>query len=445
MRALITAAGLAVGMAAVSGPAAALDLKSICVPDPSGAQPAPHLDRGKLVRAVLDGAQIADVDIDVAGGALTDDDRLQFLADPITYCRDRKTCSEAGFDHGMSARGALWIQLKAWSHSDPGDKATWISGPVPAPGQPDLVKQFLVIRPGDYRSACPVDLFKDQKAFIPKLGDKDGQPAEGGNAATTQVTTALRLRGSVDDLGISADADAFKKAGRAQLSISQDRLIHNTSVSVEGALGVAVIDTSGNSIIPYVYYKRQHVAGANPDSVPEVNNLALGVLGSFDDWVHADQRFVLGAQVLKDLEAKTELLSFHETWSPLLKAPTFSPTGGFALWARPSLTAVVGHVLKSGTSADFKTANNYGRIGPQIDATFAVFDGPFSGWSVSSSFTHLEAVYGKLPSVQNWTGDLSFTFPKTENLAIDIKYVDGRDSDTLKKQKLYTVGIGLKY
>jgi hypothetical protein len=40
---------------------------------------------------------------------------------------------------------------------------------------------------------------------------------------------------------------------------------------------------------------------------------------------------------------------------------------------------------------------------------------------------------------------LSYVLPGQEFWSIDLKYVEGRNLDTLEKQQLLTLGVGLKY
>ena len=447
---LIAALGLATGAIALAGPAAAAfdpDLAAICSPDAANSGGA-HIDRMRLVRAVLDDAQITDLQISMDGAELTNAQRRDFLVDPNVFCVAPRACAQKAVDAALNAKVRLRQFLSQHLRSGPSADDVYIvwNGPA-ADGSKDLVGGFLVDPGEKFSSVCRADKIKAPDIYA-------GKP-EGGSDEQAVSGPEPRLRGSVDDLQVASGADGFDKVSRANIAITDDFLVHNSSLTVEGAFGVAVDQSDlghdvAGEFLPYIYYKRQHVSGPNPSNTADINNLAFGLMADLDKSSGLEQDLSSSVQVLKDLDAKTELLTLSETWSPRVDYPGWgtairSPDGSVWFWWKPSAKLVLGHVLDRGTSMDFKAANNYGRGGPQVEGWLIVTKGPLDGLGASASFVHLESFYGKLPSVQNVTASLSYTMPKAKNLALELKYVDGRDPDTLEKQHQLTVGLGLKY
>jgi len=106
---------------------------------------------------------------------------------------------------------------------------------------------------------------------------------------------------------------------------------------------------------------------------------------------------------------------------------------------------VFGQVLHAGSDPTLNASKNFVRIGPRVGITVFGETGIFAGWSASAMYEDQEVLQGQFKSVARFDSTLAYTMPGQEFWSLQLKYVDGRNLDTLERLQQISLGVGLKY
>ncbi len=296
-----------------------------------------------------------------------------------------------------------------------------------------------------------------------------GSPAP---ALATKATLpgTLLIRNSIGDLTIAQQSDAFKTLKQASLSITDDMVKDSTAYALQGVVGygfgpgdIPGWDGARGQAIPFVSYTRQFVEGNNPNKISDVDNIGLGLIGDallpafplqnafpFTRDMYND--IALTTQVVHSDTTNTNILSGQVTYTPYID-PTVIPgigttetIGDFLVMLTPQFVFLYGDVLNSTPNAVLSQPGTYERIGTHVAFALKADAGVLSGFGINTSYDYQRA-YGDSPisDIELFSATVSYTLPKTQFWSVQLTYADGRDLNTLQKQQLLTLGVGLKY
>jgi hypothetical protein len=106
---------------------------------------------------------------------------------------------------------------------------------------------------------------------------------------------------------------------------------------------------------------------------------------------------------------------------------------------------IFGQVLNAGSDPNLNASKDFVRIGPRVGVTVFGEAGVFAGWSVSATYEYQKVLQGQFTSVSRFDTVLAYTMPGQEFWSLQLKYVDGRNLDTLERLQQISLGVGLKY
>jgi hypothetical protein len=438
-------------------------MADICRPVPT------PTTQGQIKPALLLGRLLADpnvgvsfIDLNADGGTVTYDQMVNAVLAGSDYCKsagsgcstDPKVRDDTNKKLGK-AQDMLIIYFQR--HSDPfqPDKGGYRFTFEPISAN---VRAFF-LNPGS--TLAPICFGSKTAADTPNPPVADDKGRASGR---------LLIRNSAADLSTSQSDSAFKGLQRASLSISNDRLQSSTTYNVQGVVGYGIGQSpipgwSGASgeIIPYFSYTRQFVDGNNPNKVSNVDNIGAGVIGDLlfrggglqDDFpltkgIYNDIQ--LSSQWVHSNRSNTDVLSGKVTYTPYINplvVPGIATTervGDFLLMLMPQAEFIYGDVLNSGNNAVLNQTGTFQRLGGHVAFSANADTGTIAGVGFNASYDYLKNFgVGPVSQITLFTTALSYTMPKQEYWSIQLKYADGRNLDTLERQRLLTLGLGLKY
>ena len=333
---------------------------------------------------------------------------------------------------------------------------------VPAESAEDKLGEFLA---GKLRIECTFD----PPATVASGKDK---PAD---ALSKPITDLVHIRQKPDDY---ANPQAtLKNVNPAKIGYSDDQLKKKNSFNFEGTVGVVVSGTETDAvelvrsrrdaritsadpvaeynITPYVYYKNlSQSPKPKPGTTQDIDFIQPGILGSYM-WASASGNFAynLQGQASSTLDwqanSRADLIGLRFSPSFVLFGDNIifvDPIRVGFLQVFPRYAAIAReHVIEKRGSNTALAANSYFSIGSEITASVFLNTNSFlDDFSWRVGFLDLQNT-DKVPDVNNFTAGVSYTLPKTENVTINIDYVDGRDQYTLQKQKTLTASTGIKF
>ena len=297
----------------------------------------------------------------------------------------------------------------------------------------------------------------------------DGLPSPPIAEDKSRASGRLLVRNSVGDLHVAQSDTAFKGLQRASFAINSDRLQSTTTYNIQGVLGYGMGQSHVPSwsgayaeIIPYVSYTRQFVDGRNPAKLSNVENIGVGVLadllfpavGLQNDFpltrgIYNDLQF--SSQIVHSNVKSTDLISGKVTYTPYINPlvvpgiATPARVGDLLVVFTPQAVFIYGEVLNAGSNPALAQTGTFQRLGAHLAFAATVDTGPLSGVGLNVAYDYLKSYGGQISQISLWTAALSYTMPKQEYWSVQLKYIDGRNLDTLEQQQLVTLGIGLKY
>jgi hypothetical protein len=297
-----------------------------------------------------------------------------------------------------------------------------------------------------------------------------GSPPPPAASDQSRVPGRLIIRNAVSDLSVAQGSDAFKTLQRASISVTDDVINQSRSYAVQGVVGYgfgqAPVPNWGDAFaeaIPFVSYTRQYVEGANPNKLADIDNIGAGLLGdllfpalpfqnAFGPTSGMYNDLALTTQVVHSNTSNTDILSGQLTYTPYLN-PTVVPgimvperVGDFLIMLTPQLLFIYGDVLDSGGNAVLSQTGTFDRIGAHLGLSIKADTGVFSGIGLNATYDAQRSYgTGSIPYIELFTSTLSYTFPQQQYWSLQLSYNDGRNLDTLQKEQVVTLGLGLKY
>jgi hypothetical protein len=252
---------------------------------------------------------------------------------------------------------------------------------------------------------------------------------------------------------------AFKGLDRASLSFSRDYVAKTKTYHLEGVVGVGLgpVQLSQTSLasielIPYVGYTRQLVEGGPKANQTNVQNVTAGLIG---DWIFPVDNYYQDLQAYPQIvhsnRTNADVLSGNVVFTPDFPVPgiggKYLPYQGAPMSFLLTLQAktVFGQVLNAGSDPTLGASKDFVRVGPRVGATIFGEDGVVAGWSLGAIYEYQKVLQGQFNSVSRFDATLAYTMPGQEFWSMQLKYVNGRNLDTLERVQQLTLGVGLKY
>jgi hypothetical protein len=282
--------------------------------------------------------------------------------------------------------------------------------------------------------------------------------AEDAKIAQKLITNRLRLRGGPDDLTASREnADDFKSASSATLSINNDNYSHKNTFDGRFAIGYAFPSPAiGNAdllTIPYVKLERNYTSGTGaPKSASNVENVGFGIQENILFPVNGIYgNLSVRPDYTYSLRNDAKVGKIQLAYEPYPSWKIFGqpgPIGSTGLIGYVTARAIinVGRVLDSGNDDTLADTNTFSQGGGEISALISVDDdggSPFKGFSIPVTYTYLYGFAGQYKAVPHFAVGLSYSLAKYVSLGLSHTW--GRNLDTFEKQSLYKLTLGVKY
>jgi hypothetical protein len=421
----------------------------VCTPVPTPGHPG-RLSPRSVIGLLLKNQGIADVDIDTTGADVSYAEKADAVISGPEFC------SRAGAHCGKNAKTQLDVAqeiLVAYLQRH--------TVPV-SPGTSGYQFTFAVTT-ANVRDF----LLSPNSKLVPTCvaaNTEAGTPAPKAPVNTSRIPGRLIVRKNIGDLPIAQNDPAFKGLQQASLSVSNNEILPSTTYNVQGVIGYGFGQSPIGSgavgeIIPFVAYTGQFVDGANPNKVTNVNNIGPGVTG--DLLFPALGVFPLTRGMYNDVQGTVQEVHSYVSATDILSAkltytPYFDPTvlpgvgttalvGDYLLMLMPQGVFISGDVLDNGSNPNLNKSGTYQRLGTHVAFSASAVTGILNGFSFNASYDYLRSYGGPISNIDLFTSTISYTMPQQDFWSVQLQFQDGRNLDTLVKQKLLTLGIGAKY
>lgn len=416
-----------------------------------------RVDRHRLLQAVVDDANVPLILLDRANpggnsdGSVTPDELFYALTAMHPFGRPAAELGEA-------AKGAA--QRLATVRGLLNDFAG--GGGATSKGYRVIRSETGAVRARDIFSASPTVVVECVAiaADTPSTPSSPVAPGERTEPPSVlqKVNQRLRVRGKVEELGISRDALQGADAEYAEISFKRDEKGHSDTFRVNAVIGVdlsGLIGPDGWSFIPYVHYERTDLT---PDSetVSDVHTVSPGALiGKRFLWSRASLDFGLTPEATFDIAQKSRVIKskFYLTPSFRIGPPgeSFPFLGGymdeigpFAVRPAAGLIGELAYVADKGTNAALEDQRSYFGLGAEMSLDVRMPGVPvFSNILAGVRYRHLQLFGAHLANAHQLKASLDYEM--TPFVAAGLAYVDGHNSETFQKERYWNLSLKLRY
>jgi len=308
------------------------------------------------------------------------------------------------------------------------------------------LNEFLVQNPPLWRVACATD-----SKPVPATPSTASAPA---SAPALPDLTHFRIRKTTDDLVVAqSDDDAFKGVSGATFGFKQDIAADKITEDVTAVLGYALPRTylgqTSLDHIPFVKYDH-HVTSPTKPGTPDVNNIGFGWLEDIVSGLSPtiQNELTITPVYVRSIAAGTEIVqvNVYDRLVPFDFLAHSVRAGPVDVQAKIAVRVSVGHVVSSGTLADFAATNNFVRFGGSVDGTIAGASGTLLEQLVlKGTYVYFRQNSDTPKSIPRREIALSYAFQKQKFVTLDASYISGRNLDSLQLEKYWSVGLGVKY
>ncbi len=382
---------------------------------------------GRIDREILMDELFEKIPLLKINAVITSETMQEMLLNPGKYCKSPQ-CIEKYFESLYNAYG----QLKNFWDRHGG-----------SPSSPQTLREFLQGK-REPQGFCIQSASAAPTIPAPKL------PSFAEN---------IRIRKKADDLSVDQkDKEGrFKPLERATVNASRDYIKAVDAYDINGVVGYKItvdLERSWFELIPYLSYTRQHTARKKVGDNNEVEDFGGGLIASFSPFVLGRYHSLdLYPQVIHSTRTEATILSGNATFTPNLFDFGLGrplPIPGLD-WLNYSITAKLkasyANLLEPGDGTVLREATDHFRYGPSLSYWIGITQGSLKGMSLTLTYDYLDLVKGPptLSHIAQFTATAAFAFPDQEFWSLNLTYVDGRDLNTFEKQRMITLGVGLKY
>ncbi|HXL67478.1 MAG TPA: hypothetical protein VN930_01800 [Xanthobacteraceae bacterium] len=410
-------------------------IEEICTQAPKPGQ-VTSVDHRRLVGYLLKSQQIYDVDLDKSGGDVSYAQKTQAILRFDRFCA-AGTCSKDAEAKLAEALGALYDFLKDHSRPLPAGQNGFVVTPAIVDRPDPKALQAFLEGNGGYQLACVAATLKPEP-----------QPEQ--TQAEKEVAAAfanVRIRKNIEDLRVSRTSKKFDSVDRANIGLNKDYVKRSQTFSLEGVAGVPLTEDRASSWILFTSYKAQHV---NPASkTPNTGNVGVGLLNDSRFMVgEYEQSLQLFSHLVHSYVTDSNLVTGNVVFTPDFLFPgvgiAYNPNDGpFAFLIKPQLKLFYAHVIDAGTNPILVADKEYLRAGPRVEFWIFGTTGLVKNYSFNTNYEFQEAFRGPF-DVARLESKLVYTFPEQQNWSLQLSYVNGRDLNTLERQKQLTLGLGYR-
>ncbi len=397
----------------------------------------------RLVEAILRAQGLRDSDLD-SEHDIGLDIRVEAIVYYNKFCTPARHCSDDTPEKLAKAVTSLAIFLERYSRSVPADQSGFEVTPPVARDSLDQPRLFAFLhdKPGSHRLTC---VAAPNKPAPPKPSEEQQKIAK--------ALSGIVVRAKVADLGVSSADKKFDSLDSASISFTSDYIAKTQTVAASGVVGYQFAKSpfgDYSSVIPYFSYTGKKLNGAGASRSQDIGNVGGGMLGDFNFPVNGYyQNIQLSSQYLHSYVTDTDLLTGTLLYTPDFPFPgvgiAYNPNDGpVSFLLKPQAKFLYGSVLHAGSNPSLIAKNDYSRGGGRIELWLFGEQGALKNFTFNSSYEYLKVWVGPFDAVWRWENTLNYVFPDQKNWSLQFKYSDGRNLDTLEREKLLTVGVGFK-
>jgi hypothetical protein len=414
----------------------------VCTPSPTPSAGRSKVDPRKLLGVLLKSQKIFDVDLDTSGNATSFDTRMDAVLRSDAFCDPIGRCSEGTAAKLATATFALVDFLTRNSRAVPtGQSGFEVRPPVGNELDQARMSAFLRGAGGSYQIAC-----------IASVAALPAAPSE-ATVQATKFISAIAVRRNIEDLSIPSSSAKFDGLDRAGISYTDDRVKGTRTLATAGVAGYQLPDSLFGEYartILFADYYGNRVWADNTKNSQNIGNAGAGILGSFDIPVGGFFHNVdLFGHYVHSHVTDSDLVSGKLVITPDLPIPgvgiAFNPNDGpLAFLLKPQLNFVYGSVLNAGSNPSLADTSEYARGGGKIAFWIFGVDGIFKNFTLSSSYESAKVWKGPFDSISRFESALGYMLGDQNNWAIELKYANGRNLDTLEREQVVMLGLGFK-
>ncbi len=283
----------------------------------------------------------------------------------------------------------------------------------------------------------------------------------------------LRLRATAEDLTVTGE-DRLT-AGSARVTLQRERTIlddgsrrRDTTLSIQGALGIALTEREGDSSYLYAAYQLERVRSQPAPTLPAGQTAADGDTNVLELGIIANRLFeTRGSRMTFDVTGTAALILNRVDRSERLQfnmrmSPGFGPTQNLGLCGYGAFLTIVpgisgrcdaalrlqvNHFLDRGTAAP--TANDefvfgggeFGIEFAQSNENGVTGDGVFAG----ATYRYEASLSGAVPDIDRFTAFLKYRHWFGTRFGVDfgLDFVDGINPESFADENRISVSFGL--
>lgn len=416
-------------------------VSDVCAATPAAAGARGKVDTRRLLGALLKSQGIYEFDLDTSGGDATFETKIKAVTNFNTFCNAPGRCSQGTATKLSNAAIALIDFLRRNARVVPAGQAGFeVTSSVSGLDQPRLTA-FLRGAPGAFQVVCVAGA----TAPAAPIGEAEAQ--------IKSIVSSIAVRKNIEDLTIPSSSKKFQSLDRATISYTDDRIKGTRTLATAGVAGYqlpASLLGEYASTILFADYSGNRVWADNPKNNQNIGNFGTGVLGNFDVPLFGYfQNVNLFGHYVHSHVTDSDLFAGKMTITPDLPIPgvgiAFNPNDGpLAFLLKPQLKLVYGSVLNAGSNPLLIDTHDYARGGGKIAFWIFGVDGIFRNFTFNASYESLKVWRGPLDTISRFESTLSYTLGDQDNWAVELKYVNGRNVDTLEREQIVKLGLGYK-
>jgi hypothetical protein len=439
----VIAVGFASLLASQAGSAASLDpkLDDVCTPSPVAPASRSRIDTHKLVGFLLKSQGIHDLDLDPKGNDVTFEAKVRAVTNFNTFCSGNGCSIDTTAKLSGAASALIDFLVRSSRPVPPGQSGFDVHPPVGDELNSKRLEAFL-IKGETYQVAC---LAGPQKVATTTPGEVQQQ--------AKKLLSGVVVRNKIDDLRIASTDKKFDSLDSATLSFNDDYIKRTRTVAAKAVIGYQFENSpfgDYSNLIPYMAFENKSVRADNPKDIQNIGNIGGGVLADFNPRIFGYyQNINLFANFLHSYVTDTDLLTGNIVITPDFMFPgvgiAYNPSDGpVSFLLKPQAKALYGTVINAGTDPNLAAKSDYARAGGRVELWIFGEKEPFKLFSFNSAYEYLDVLRGPFGAIWRFENTLHYTFPGQENWSLQLSYVDGRNLDTLNREKQITLGVGYK-
>ncbi|MBK8008785.1 MAG: hypothetical protein IPK23_10450 [Rhizobiales bacterium] len=370
---------------------------------------------------------------------ISDEKRFDILLDPVTLCKAEDGCTDGTRAQLQKNRDDLALFLNRPRSPPSANESGFRMEPPGSGWTGQSLKNFFTGMPNSGRIVCIV---RKKPVETPPQRNEASEKIQ-------KFASKFLVRKSINELKLSGKQ--IESAGYATISLNTDYINRTSIFSNEMVVGAPMGKLPfgyDSELLGFVTHKSASGTGVSPKK--RIGNAGVGLM--------AESTFAVG-RYYQQLQFFTHYVNSYVTDTDVLIGqvnflPTFPfpgmtalhPIGdtSFLFTLRPRLTFLYGNAINAGQNLLFVAQDDFVRGGGRIEIWLYSTLDLLKNFSLNTSYEHHEVFRGPLERVARFETTLAYALGEQKNWSLNLSYANGRDLNTLEREKVLMLGLGYR-